>query len=89
MVVNVIKSAKIAISLPTENLKRIEKIRKELRIQRSALIDMAVGFWLDNREEQKMIEQYEQGYRKHPESIDEIKVMEKLSADAFAEEEAK
>ena len=81
-----IKSSKIAISLPTENLKRLEKIRKELGLQRSALIDMAIGFWLDNMEKQKTIKQYEEGYRNHPESIDEIKVMEKLAADAFNEE---
>ena len=84
-----IKSSKIAISLPTENFKRIEKIRKELGIQRSALIDRAIGFWLDNMEKQKMIKQYEEGYRNHPESVDEIKVMEKLSADAFNEEGSK
>ena len=81
-----IKSSKIAISLPTENFKRIEKIRKELGLQRSALVLKALDFWLDNAVKQKMIKQYEEGYRKHPESIDEIKVMEELSADAFTEE---
>ena len=81
-----IKSSKIAISLPQENLKKIEKIRKELKIQRSALIDMAIRFWLDNREKQKMIQQYEDGYRRKPESIDEVKAMEKMSAEAFKEE---
>ena len=81
-----IKSSKIAISLPIENLKRIEKVRKELGIQRSALIDMAVEFWLENMEKHKLIKQYEEGYRNHPESVNELKVLEKLSADAFIEE---
>ena len=81
-----IKATKIAISLPTEDLKRIEKIRKESGTQRSALIDEAIRFWLNNRDKNKMIEQYEEGYRQHPESIGEIKAMEELSADAFAEE---
>lgn len=36
-----------------------------------------------------MIKQYEEGYRHHPESVDEIKAMEELSADAFAEEKWK
>ena len=31
-----------------------------------------------------MIKQYEEGYRHNPESIDEIKALEGLSADAFA-----
>jgi len=81
-----IKATKIAISLPTEDLRRIEKIRKESGTQRSALIDEAIRFWLNNRDKEKMIEQYEEGYRQHPESIEEIKAMEQLSADAFAEE---
>ena len=82
-----IKSSKIAISLPTENFKRVEKIRKELGIERSAAIDIAIRFWLDNMEKQKMIKQYEEGYLRHPESTDEIKAMEELSADALKEEE--
>ena len=81
-----INCTKIAISLPTEDLRRIEKIRKESGTQRSALIDMAIRFWLDNRDKQKMIKQYEEGYRQHPESVEETKVMEQLSADAFNEE---
>lgn len=81
-----IKATKIAISLPIEDLKRIEKIRKESGTQRSALIDEAIRFWLDNRDKEKMIEQYEQGYRQHPESIDEIKALESLAAAAFEEE---
>ena len=81
-----IKAIKIAISLPIEDLKRIEKIRKKSGTQRSALIDTAIRFWLDNRDKQKMIEQYEDGYRRRPESAEEIKAMEGLSADAFKEE---
>ena len=81
-----IKSTKIAISLPTEDLNRIEKIRKESGFQRSLLIYTAIRFWLDNRDKQAMVEQYEEGYRRKPESVDEIKAMEELSADAFKEE---
>ena len=81
-----ISSAKIAISLPVEDLKRIERVRKELRIQRSTLIDMAIRFWLDNVEKQKMIQRYEEGYRRYPESAKEIEALQKLSADAFTEE---
>ena len=81
-----IKATKIAISLPAENLKRIERIRRESGTKRSALINMAIRFWLDNREKGKMVERYEEGYRRHPESVDETKAMEQLSADAFAEE---
>lgn len=84
-----IKAAKIAISLPAEDLKRIEKIRKESGVQRSFIIDTAIRYWLDSREKQTMIEQYEEGYRHHPESIDEIKAMEEASVGAFIEERLK
>ena len=86
MVKDMVKFSKVAISLPSENLKRIEKIRKELGIQRSALIDRAVCYWLENMEKQKMIKQYEDGYRNHPESAEDIKVIEMMSADGFKEE---
>ncbi|MBU4305756.1 MAG: hypothetical protein KJ893_09110 [Candidatus Omnitrophica bacterium] len=80
------KFAKIAISIPKEDLMRIEKIRKGLGMQRSAIIDTAIRFWLKNMEEKKLIKQYQEGYLNKPESVSEIKVYEKLSADAFEEE---
>jgi hypothetical protein len=38
------------------------------------------------KREKGKIEQYEEGYRRHPECIDGIKALEQLSADAFAQE---
>ncbi len=81
-----VKFSKIAISLPKNDFLRIEKVRKELGIQRSAIIDLAICFWLDNMEKTKMIKQYEEGYKNKPESVDEIKAFEQLSAEAFKEE---
>ena len=70
-----IKSAKIAISLPKENLKKIERIRKKLGLKRSAIIDRAISFWLKCLEEQEMVRQYEEGYKNEPESISEIQAI--------------
>ncbi len=81
-----IKTTKVAISLPKDDFERIEKIRKEMGLQRSTIIDMAIRFWLESIEKEKMIRQYEEGYRKRPESLDEVKAMEQASADAFREE---
>lgn len=81
-----IKSLKVAISLPKESLEKIERIRKKMGLQRSAVIDKAICFWLKSLEEKEMIRKYEEGYRRKPESVDEIKAMEKLSAEAFKEE---
>ncbi len=84
-----IKNAKIAISLPKENLKRIEKVRKELGLQRSAIIVKAIDYWLDSTEKQNLIKQYQEGYLKHPESLNEIDTLGQLAADAFGEEDLK
>jgi len=80
------RTTKIAISLPKDDFKRIEEIRKELGSQRSAVVDMAIQFWLKSLDAAKEVERYEDGYRKKPESLEEIKAMEKVSAEAFYEE---
>lgn len=81
-----LKTTKIAVSLPKEDFKRIEEVRKKLGLQRSAVIDMAVRFWLKSMEEKEMIKKYEQGYENRPESIEELKAMEQGAAEAFEEE---
>lgn len=78
---------KIAISLPREDFDRMEKTRKKLGFGRSAIIDRAIRFWLDKIEQEDSIKRYEQGYKKHPEDIQEIKAWEKEYANAFKEEE--
>ena len=77
---------KIAISLPKEDFYKLEQIRKKLGLGRSTIIDKAIRFWLGYREQEKSIKRYQEGYRKKPESIQEIKVFEQASAEAFKEE---
>lgn len=84
-----LKTLKIAISLPKEDFKKLESVRKKLGLQRSTIIDKAIRFWLKNLEKEEMIRQYEDGYKKKPESIEEIKAQELASAEAFQEEEWK
>ncbi|MBI5415960.1 MAG: hypothetical protein HZA29_04010 [Candidatus Omnitrophica bacterium] len=81
-----IKASKIAISLPAEDLRKLEIVRKKSGLQRSAIIDQAIRFWLRHLEENEKVRQYEQGYARKPEAIDEIKALHQLSADAFKEE---
>lgn len=81
-----LRTTKIAISLPKDDFTRIEEIRKKLGLQRSAVIDIAVKFWLKSIEDQELIKQYEQGYKKKSEDIAELKAMEQASAEAFEEE---
>ena len=81
-----LKTTKVAISLPKEDFEKIENIRKKSGLKRSFIIDRAIRFWLEYLEKKEKIRKYEEGYRRKPEDIDEIKAMEKASAEAFAEE---
>ncbi len=80
-------AVKIAISLPKEDFKLLEAIRKKMGITRSALIDKAIHYWLNKRKEEQMIKQYEEGYRRIPESPDEYIPIEKSGLEAFDPEE--
>ncbi len=81
-----IKTSKIAISLPKEDFDKIERIRKKMGMERSAVIDTAIRYWLKGLEQEELVKRYEQGYRKKPENIQEIKAIEKTQAEAFKEE---
>lgn len=78
---------KIAISLPKEDFNKLEQIRKKLGFGRSAIIDKAIRFWLGYRAQEDSIKRYQEGYRKKPESTQEIETFEKASAEAFREED--
>ena len=83
-------AVKIAISLPKEDFKLLETIRKKMGITRSALIDKAIHYWLNKRKEEQMIRRYEEGYRRYPETSAEIKelvAMEKAQAETMEEED--
>ena len=77
---------KIAISLPKEDFYKLEQVRKKLGFGRSTIIDKAIRFWLGYREQEELIKKYREGYRKKPESIQEIEAFEQASAEAFKEE---
>lgn len=79
-------TTKFAISIPKEDFLKIEKFRKQFKEARSAFVDRAVKFWVEHLEQKELIGRYENGYRKHPESVSEIKAIEALSAEAFKEE---
>ena len=78
---------KIAISLPKEDFYKLEQIRKKLGFNRSTIIDKAIRFWLGYREQEDLIKLYREGYRKKPESIQEIEAFEKAVAEAFKSED--
>lgn len=60
---------KVAISLPSDDLFRIEKARKKLNLSRSKFMLIAVQHWFEAPRKQSLIEQYIHGYEMVPEDI--------------------
>jgi len=78
--------SKIAISLPADDLARIERACKQLKISRSQFMLNAARGWLERAEKQKLAHQYVQGYQTSPENSEQISVMETVQSQLLGEE---
>lgn len=79
--------AKVAISLPPDLYRAVERARKKQGQSRSAFLQDAVRHWLEQRQKAGQIQQYIEGYRRMPETRREIEEAEVSSRDMFAAEE--
>ncbi len=61
---------RIAISLPDELFRSIERVRKRRRVARSRLIQEAVGDYVKRNDEKALEEAYFEGYRRFPDGDD-------------------
>ncbi len=77
---------KVAVSLPKKEFIAQEKARKALGKSRSAVLSQALSLWLKKLEEEKEIQKYIEGYKKQPETKEEIKEITALSKAAFRSE---
>ena len=84
-----IKTVKVAISLPLEEYRQVEKARKKLQISRSAVISEALKCWIARGYEQEKIRAYVEGYQRTPETDSEQKPFESLTTEVLAAEEWK
>ena len=75
--------AKIAISLPDETLKLVEKERKECGLSRSEFFRRAVEEHLRREKERKDVDRYIEGYKKFPETKEELVWVEAAAQYAF------
>ena len=80
------ETKKVAISLPGELMRKIEKLRKSTGESRSAFISRAIRQALKDREQEILIARYVEGYRKFPETKEEIELAEAAAARLLAEE---
>ncbi len=80
------KSTKVAISLPENVLKAIEKERKVRGEIRSEFFRRAAEKLLKQEQEYKAVETYIRGYRTMPESAEEVEAAHRAGVAVLAEE---
>lgn len=71
--------AKIAISLPDNILRDVEAARLASGVSRSELVRRALEAFLRHEREREVVEQYVQGYLRHPETQEELGWVEAAS----------
>ena len=77
---------RFAISLPRDTARQVERLRKETGESRSAFIRKAIERVFEERRHAKDIQDYIEGYRKHPDTAEEIEAAETSAAALFAAE---
>jgi len=80
------KTAKIAISLPEDVLKAVERERGESGESRSEFFRRAVEMLLRRRREQEMSQQYVRAYQRMPETKEEVAAAYRAANNILAEE---
>jgi metal-responsive CopG/Arc/MetJ family transcriptional regulator len=79
------KAVKFAVSLPDKEFKELEKYRKKRGVSRSGLVLEAIRLWKDTKEKERLVKNYEEGYRKIPENLHDIEGWEKASLNTFSQ----
>jgi metal-responsive CopG/Arc/MetJ family transcriptional regulator len=67
--------AKVAVSLPINTLKSLEKARLRLKKTRSAVVVEALERWLESEEVGDDDKRYVEGYLKMPENVAEVRAV--------------
>jgi len=81
------QTVKVAVSLPQEEFRAVERLRKKLEISRSALITEAIRYWLEAKQKEEDIRRYIEAYQKHPETPEEYAGFEEIARGVLASEE--
>jgi len=69
-------ATKVAVSIPDDLYRAIERIRKIGGKSRSAVMQEALRHWLRDQAQAALVREYEAGYRRRPESQREVKAAE-------------
>jgi len=69
-------ATKVAVSIPDDLYRAIERARKKSGRSRSAVVQDALRFWLEQQRDAVLVREYEAAYRRNPESRREVKAAE-------------
>ena len=81
------RAVKVAITIPHEEYRQVEAIRKRIRTSRSAVILRALESWLAARRELELDRRYREAYRRRPERKAEIEAQRAVVSQMLASEE--
>jgi hypothetical protein len=81
------KSAKFAVSIPWEEFKELEAIRKKAGLSRSGFLLATFRAWKEARKRERLVREYQNGYRKKPEDAAVAEAMAGTSAESMTEED--
>lgn len=82
-----IKSIKFAVSIPSDEFKELEILRKKQGLTRSAFISKAIRLWKESKKKEKLIRLYVEGYKRIPENVREIKALEQASSEVMVSDD--
>lgn len=80
-------AVKLAISLPPEDFRELESLRRRLKTTRSAVVRQALRTYFQARRQQAMVAEYMEGYRRFPETPEEIAGLAQAQLEVMAAEE--
>lgn len=78
---------KVAITLPDDQARAIEDIRRKKRLPRSRVIQQAIAYYLAEQDIRGAVREYEEGYRHHPENAAEAAAFGTATAAVLTPEE--
>ena len=81
------KAVKFAVSISGGEFKELETLRKKKGLTRSGFIRETIKLWKGEKEKERLIKIYEDGYKRIPENLTAIEAWEKASLSAFSSEE--
>jgi metal-responsive CopG/Arc/MetJ family transcriptional regulator len=81
------KAVKFAVSIPGNEFKELETLRKKKGLNRSEFIRETLKLWKEEKEKRRLVRIYEEGYKRVPENLADTEAWEKASLSSLSREE--